>query len=172
VALANDIGKFFVRKIDRIPSDIEAMDLDQSSRNAVPGDLEVDDTQTFSDFQPLSEDNVYAIIQKSAKKSCALDPMPTPLVVKCLDVILPTITRIIDLSLSSGQFSGEWKEALASPLLKKIGLNSMFCNLRPVNNLQFISKLTVRVVFDQTHNHMMRFGLYPACCSQHTQGAE
>ena len=31
VALANDIDKFFVRKIDRIRSDIEAMDLDQSA---------------------------------------------------------------------------------------------------------------------------------------------
>ena len=32
---------------------------------------------------------MYALIQKSAKKSCALDPMPTPLVIKCLDVLLP-----------------------------------------------------------------------------------
>ena len=50
MALANDIGKFFVKKIDRIRSDIEAVDLDQSARDAVPDDLEVDDTQTFSDF--------------------------------------------------------------------------------------------------------------------------
>ena len=44
VVLANDIGKFFARKIDRIRSDIEAMDLDQSARDAVLDDLEVDDT--------------------------------------------------------------------------------------------------------------------------------
>jgi len=56
-ALANDIGKFFVKKIDSIRSDIEAMDLYQSARDAVPDDLEVDDTQTFSDFQPLTEGN-------------------------------------------------------------------------------------------------------------------
>ena len=59
MALANDIGKFLVKKIDRIRSDIEAVDLDQSARDAVPDDLEVDGTQTFSDFQPLTEDNVY-----------------------------------------------------------------------------------------------------------------
>ena len=62
------------------------MDLDQSARDAVPDDLEVDGTQTFSDFQPLTEDNVYALIQKSAKTYCALDPMPTLLVAKCLEV--------------------------------------------------------------------------------------
>ena len=119
MALANDIGRFFVRKIERIRSDIEAIDvdLDQSERDAVPEDLEVDDTQTFSDFQLLTEDDVNALIQKSAKKSCSLDPMPTSLVVKCLDELLPTITCIINLSLSSSQFSEEWKEALVSPLL-------------------------------------------------------
>ena len=119
MALANDIGRFFVRKIERIRSDIEAIDvdLDQSERDAVPEDLEVDDTQTFSDFQLLTEDDVNALIQKSAKKSCSLDPMPTSFVVKCLDELLPTITCIINLSLSSSQFSEEWKEALVSPLL-------------------------------------------------------
>ena len=172
MALANDIGRFFVRKIERIRSDIEAIDvdLDQSERDAVPEDLEVDDTQTFSDFQLLTEDDVNALIQKSAKKSCSLDPMPTSFVVKCLDELLPTITCIINLSLSSSQFSEEWKEALVSPLLKKIGLNSEFCNLRPISNLQFISKLTERAFFDQMHNHMMRFDLYPVLQSAYRHG--
>ena len=59
MALANDIGKFLVKKIDRIRSDTEAVDLHQSAHDAVPDDLEVDDIQTFSEFQPLTEDNVY-----------------------------------------------------------------------------------------------------------------
>jgi hypothetical protein len=53
VALVNDIGRYFVDKIDGIRSDIDAMDvaLDQyshCSRSAVPKDLEVDDIQTLS----------------------------------------------------------------------------------------------------------------------------
>ena len=81
-----------------------------------------------------------------------MDPMPTSLVVGCLDVLLAGITRIVNLSLSSGYFLAEWKEALVCPLLKKAGLYPAFKNLRPVSNLQFLSKLTERAVFDQMYN--------------------
>lgn len=81
--------------------------------------------------------------------------MPTSLFVKCLDELLPIITRMISLSLSSGKFSDEWKEAFVSHLLKKTGLNSEFCSLHPISNLQFISKLTEQAFFDPMHNHMI-----------------
>ena len=107
----------------------------------------------------------------SAKKSCPLDPMPTSLVVGCLDVLLPVISRIINLSLSCGHFSEEWKEALDTPILKKPGLDPMqLNNLRPVSNLDFISKLTERAVFDQIHSHMSRFALYPTSQSAYRKG--
>ena len=67
--LANDIGSFFVRKIDRIRFDIDAVDIDPSARNALPPDQEVDDAHAFHFFQPLSENDVSALIRKSAKKS-------------------------------------------------------------------------------------------------------
>ena len=38
---------------------------------------------------------------------------------------------------------------------------SEFINLRPVSNLQFVSKLTERAVFDQTHVYLTSHGLYP-----------
>ena len=97
----------------------------------------------------------------SSKISCPLDPAPTSLVVSCLDVLLPVITRIINCSLTSGEFPDCWKEALVSPLLKKSGVLSEFTNLRPVSNLQYVSKLTGRAVFDQTHAHLTSHGSYP-----------
>ena len=72
----------------------------------------------FHSFQPLSENAVFALIRKSAKKSCPLDPMPTSLAVGCLDVLLPVISRIVNLSLSGGHFCDEWKGALVTPILK------------------------------------------------------
>ena len=39
-------------------------------------------------------------------------------------------------------FPDLWKTAVASPLLKKIGLDSVFNNYKPASNPQFISKLT------------------------------
>ena len=60
--LANDIGGFFVRKIDRIRSDIDAVDIDPSARNALPPDQEVDAAHAFHSFQPLSENDVSALM--------------------------------------------------------------------------------------------------------------
>ena len=102
--LADDMDGFFVPKINRIRSDIDAVDIDLSALNALPPDQEVDAAQVFHSFHPLSENAVSALIRKSAKKSCPLDPMPTSLVVGCLDVLLPVISRIVHLSLSCGYF--------------------------------------------------------------------
>lgn len=78
--------------------DIDAVDIDPSARNALPPDQEVDAAHAFHSFQPPSVNDVSALIRKSAKKSCPLDPTPTSLVVGlvgCLDVLLPVISRII-----------------------------------------------------------------------------
>ena len=101
------------------------------------------------------------LIESSAKKSCKLDPMPTPLVVNCIDSLLPVITNIINLSLSTGFFPDEWKCAIVNPLLKKPGLDLIFKNYRPVSNLQFVSKLTERAVYQQVHLHMETNNIYP-----------
>ncbi|CAB3993916.1 Hypothetical predicted protein [Paramuricea clavata] len=161
VSLAND------RKIENIRSDINTVQFDL---HVVPKDLVLNETQTFGDFQQLTEEDVTALVQKSGKKSCALDPMPTGLVVKCLGTLLPVLTRIINLSLVSGKFSEEWKEALVVPLLKHQGLNLEFCNLHPISNLQYVSKLIERAVFEQMNNHMMQFGLYPVLQSAYRKG--
>ena len=97
-----------------------------------------------------------------AKKSCALDPIPTPLLVKCIDVLLLVITKMVNISLESGHFPSAWKEALVRPILKKNGLDTVFKNYRPVSNLSFISKVTERAAFLQIDNHMKKHDLYPS----------
>lgn len=102
-------------------------------------------------FKPLSEGDVRKLIEGFPKKSCILDPMPTSLVINCIDMLLPVITKVINLSLESGAFALNWKCALVNPLLKKTGLDLVFKNYRPVSNLQYVSKLTERAVFNQLH---------------------
>ena len=111
--------------------------------------LKIGPQNVLSSFKPLTEAAICKLIKSSANKSCALDPMPTPLVVSCLDVLLPVITTIVNSSLLHGYFSSNWKEAIVTPTLKNPSLTSEFSNLRPISNLQFISKLTERAVFDQ-----------------------
>ena len=115
---------------------------------------------SFVVFKPLTEAAICKLVQSSAKKSCALNPMPTLLVVSCLDVLLPVIT-IVNSSLLHGYFPSNWKEVIVTPILKNPSLTSEFSNLRPISNLQFISKLTERATFDQLETHMLDHALYP-----------
>ena len=158
--LVNDIADFFVSKIDIIRSNIDALSL-SCLKDTVPHEFEIGLQKGLSSFKPLTEAAICKLIQSSAKKSCALDPLPTPLVVSCLDVLLPVITTIVNSSLLHGHFPSNRKEAIVTPILKKPSLTSEFTNLRPISNLQFISKLTERAVFDQLKTHLLDHALYP-----------
>ena len=100
--LVNDTTDFFVSKIDTIRSNIDASSL-SCSKETVPEDFEIGPQKVLSSFKPLTEAAICKLIQSSAKKSCALDPMPTPLVVSCLDVLLPVIATIVNSSLLTGR---------------------------------------------------------------------
>ena len=168
--LANDIGRFFYRKIINIRPDLDAAAMEAQGR--VQHDAVFDGDQKLHDFTPLSTEEVKKLIQKSSKKSCTLDPMPTSLVVSVVDELLPSISLILNSSnsLSLGYFPEVWKAALVDPRLKKSGQAASLTNLRPVSNLQFISKLTERAVCDQTAEHVSRSGLYPLLQSAYRAG--
>ena len=165
--LVNDIARFFARKIMRIRDQIDPTVI--ADMNTVPDDPIVSDAKILSEFKPLSEADILALIQKSSKKTCNLDPMPTKLVVESLDHLLPVITKMINSSLLGGHFPKVLKEALIDPRYKKAGIND-FTNLRPVSNLQYVSKLVERAVFDQVHAHLSEHDLYPLLQSAYTRG--
>ena len=78
-----------------------------------------------------------------------------------LDALLPVITNMVNASLSTSHFPDNWKEAIKNPLFKKGAIDFAYKNLRPVNNLQFVSKITERAVFDQLYAHIMKNELFP-----------
>ena len=55
----------------------------------------------LSSFAPATEAEIVKLINKSASKSCDLDPIPTWLLKLCLDPLLPVITHIVNVSLST-----------------------------------------------------------------------
>ena len=62
-----------------------------------------------------------------------------------VNVIAPTLTRIINLSLESATVPADMKSALITPVLKKTSLDSNeLINYRPISNLSFVSKLLER----------------------------
>jgi len=65
-----------------------------------------------------------------------------------MTTLLPTITNIVNLSLSTGDFPEQFKLSSVIPaLLKKYNLNKEdLSNYRPISHLSFISKVTEQVV--------------------------
>ena len=168
VVLANKFSEFFAQKIVVIqnkPDDMAAT-VSPCSEKCV---ADTPAMQPMDCFRVLNELEVQKLIMATPKKSCKLDPMPTPLVDGCTDILLPVINRIINLSLQTGSFADQWKCALVHPLLKTLGLNLIFQSFRPVSNLQYISKLTEKAVFSQTHEHMVVNEIYPDLQSSYCQ---
>ena len=161
--LADDIGNFFVQKVNVIHTRLDAAAPSIDTTDEVhPGSS---DAPSFDRFRVLTEEEVSTLITKS----CSQDPMPSHLVVECLDVLLPVLTRMINLSLQSGCFPDSWKHAVVHPRLKKSKAEVIFPNLRPISNLTFVSKLTERAVFNQTHDHLTLHDLYPIAQSSYRE---
>ena len=103
----------------------------------------------------LSQDTVKEYTCKPVKKSCNLDPLPASLMKNCLDMLLPTITNIVNLSLSTGTMPETLKVAELIPALKKHDADhEQFSNFRPISNLVMVSKVIEKAVSAQLTDHV------------------
>jgi len=75
-------------------------------------------TASFSAFTPASESEIHKILSNCRSKQPDSDPIPTGLLEECSSVLVSTITNIVNLSLTSGQFHPTLEESVISPLLK------------------------------------------------------
>ena len=154
--LANDFGEFFKSKVRKL---LDVLD------NIEPPELSVSlvdscDSQ-FSSFQEVTVDDVRKILMKSAVKSSPLDPIPTDLLKKCLDLLLPHFTRVINSSLLSGVMPQSLKIAQVTPLVKKANADrNELKNYRPISNLKFLSKTVERVATAQLTQYLVENDLY------------
>ena len=83
----------------------------------------------------------------SPNKTCSADAIPTWLLKETKEELAPTITEIINVSLSTGEVPSSYKHELVTPLLKKASLGrNVLKNYRPVSNLPFLSKILEKVV--------------------------
>ena len=111
-------------------------------------------------FTPVTEQFVSEILQKTVPKSCNLDPIPTELLYENLDVVLPTITSIINISLASGFVPPDFKTTIVKLLLKKTSLDqNVLKNYHPISNLPFLSKILEKVVLHKPLAHLQENNL-------------
>ena len=86
--------------------------------------------------------------------------------ISCIDELLPVITRIINLSLSSGVVPESFKTVHSVPLMMKHSLDrNDMKNYRPIANLLFLDKVLERIAEAYLDKHDM-FPLNQSACRQ------
>ena len=159
--LADKFADFFDDKIRTLGDRIDATQLP-------PLSVELAEVcqSTFTDFDISTPVDVLKLIKQTSKTSCELDPLPSSVFTGCIDELVPTLTKIINQSLSSGYFPAHFKEASVRPLLKKPHLDAeVFSNYRPISRLSFVSKLIERAVVSQIQNYLNENNLYSSAQS-------
>ena len=103
-------------------------------------------------FTPVTEQFVLEILRKAVPKSCDLDTIPTKLY-ENLDVLLPTITNIINTSLASVLYHQTSKLLLSNPCYK---IPRSKCTEELPSNLKpaILSKILEKVVLHQLLAHL------------------
>ena len=103
---------------------------------------------------------LFKILRSLASKSCEIDPVPSSILLDCLDLLCPVIWKIVYLSLETSVMPTELKQAVIRPMLKKPGLDHQHENFRPNPNFTVSSKVIRKVVALQLADYIDRNGLY------------
>ena len=140
---------FFNNKIATLR---QAMDTQAVSVSQID---ELSSELSLTSWSRVSPEEVRKIINTSPCKSSHMDPIPAWLFRSCLEALLPTVTLIINASLSTAVVPDCFKRAVISPLIKKPALDrEVLANYRPVSNLSYLSKCLERVVASQLHRYL------------------
>jgi hypothetical protein len=160
---AETIATFFSDKINKIRTNInvnnncnlQAGKLKQNSRLENTYTISMPVNNTFLNFRPVTETEVRKLILSLPNKQCGLDPIPMWLLKECIDELLSSITKIINLSLETNSFPIYFKKSIITPILKKNTLDpNVTENYRPISNLPFLSKLIERIVAKQLNEFL------------------
>ena len=160
--LADGFATFFTTKIYTLHNDLlvkkkALIDLAECVTDEV---LTVSSTK-FSTFTEMKLDNIRELAATLFSKSCVLDPLPSSIIKQCTDLLLPTITNIVNLSIREGCMPTCLKSAVLSPLLKITEVAFLqLKNFRPISNLKALSKFIEKSVALQLNNYLVNNNLH------------
>ena len=148
---AEAMSVFFQEKIQKIWGELQTAD----RKDKMPASYATPTGPPLRHFEQATEEEVGRIVKSMSNATCTLDPIPTSFVKQHLPILLPTITGIVNSSISTGVVPSNLKTAMVVPRIKKTDLDADDAkNYRPISNLPFISKVIERVVSARIASHM------------------
>ena len=160
--LADEFATFFTTKIDTLHKDlvVKKKALIDSVECVTDEVLTMSSTK-FSTFTEMIIDDIRKLAATLFSKSCGLDPLPSSIIKQRTDLLLPTITNIVNLFLRDGCMPTCLKSAVLSPLLKNPDADFLqFKKFRPISNLKALSKIIEKNVALQLNNYLMTNNLH------------
>ena len=153
--LAKTMNSFFISKVQKLQ---EKLPLTRNDPLKNLKNIMATRTCSFS-LKAVHPDEVLEIVNNlKNSKSTGLDDIDTGTLKLIINEILPALTHIINLSLTSLVFPNLWKLAKIIPLLKKGDpLNPQ--KYRPVALLPILSKVLEKVIFKQIVKYVEGNGL-------------
>ena len=113
---------------------------------------------SFKNFCSVTESQV---IRGSKIKSCFLDPLPACLTADNLDLLLPHITKITNMSPETGVLPSALKSTFVTPILKKPNLDpEIMKNYRRISSLAFLGKVIERCATNQFVQYLDSYNLF------------
>ena len=142
--MAQSFHIFFTDKIKCIREQFEKVNDLQSPTTALS-------SAKFVGFYEVPINEIPKILSNSPGTTCDLSPIPSVVLKKCSDAVLPAMTKkIINNSMNLGEIPSSVKAAQIRPRLKKVNSDSsLLANYRPISNICFLSKTLERMVAKQ-----------------------
>ncbi|KAI5727884.1 hypothetical protein M8J77_008146 [Diaphorina citri] len=150
----NQLNDFFVSVVPSPCSILKTTVLERLENEPVPVSLAAD---VKFDFEEVSAENVRKAILSIKSKAPGYDGVDLVMVKMSLSSLLPTITHVFNVSLTTGRFPDFWKFSNVVPL-NKVGNPSSCADYRPISLLPLLSKGLEKIVvqqilsFVETHN--------------------
>ena len=153
--IAEAFNDYFINIGTKLASDVTRL-----SSNNVNTYLKLPDSDSPSfHFTYIPVENVLTTLRYlKVSKSTGTDKIPAKMLRIAADVIAPSLTFIFDLSLSTGIFVDDWKNARVTPIHKDDS-KLVTGNYRPISVLPIISKIFEQEIFQQLYKYMNKNNL-------------
>jgi hypothetical protein len=121
---AEDLATYFTEKIEQIRHEITSRP--PSAMDSFPPCIS---SGSLYKFDPVTEEEVSRLLSSSRPTTCASDPIPSHLLQSLSPSVTTHLTKIFNLSLSSGIFPSSFKHSIITPLIKKKHLSTHLAQL-------------------------------------------